>query len=114
LNFDIRVLNLFFFNIIKVVRANLELITWVVILILLMVSNPENHAFSLCPLDNLGFEYCPGCGLGRSCMHALNGNIVDSFINHPLGIFAIFIIFFRILTLTKTAIKHKTFKINRL
>ena len=99
-------------NIIKVIRANLELITWAVILLLLIVSNPENHSLSLCPLDNLGFEYCPGCGLGRSCMHALNFNFVNSFKNHPLGIFAIFIIFFRIFTLTRNAIKYKTFKIN--
>ncbi len=103
-----------FINIIRVIRANLELITWGAILIVLFFSNPLNHAFSLCPLDNLGFEYCPGCGLGRSCMHALNGNFVDSFYSHPLGIFAIFIIIFRILTLTKNAIKYKTFKINKL
>lgn len=103
-----------FINIIKIIRANLELLTWVAILVVLFFSNPDNHAFTLCPLDNLGFEYCPGCGLGRSCMHALNGHFVDSFYSHPLGIIAIFIIIFRIVTLTKNAIKYKTFKIKHL
>jgi len=101
-------------NILKIIRANLELLTWVTILVVLFFSNPANHSYSLCLLDNLGFEHCPGCGLGRSCMHALNGSIVDSFNSHPLGIFAIFIIIFRIMTLTKNAIKYKTFKTNRL
>jgi hypothetical protein len=101
-------------NIIKVIRANLELLTWLGILIVLFFSSPDNHSLSLCSLDNLGFEYCPGCGLGRSCMHALNGNFVDSFYSHPLGIIAIFIIVFRIVTLTRNAIKYKTFKIKHL
>jgi len=99
-------------NIIKVIRANLELLTWAGILLVLLFSSPDNHSISLCPLDKLGFEHCPGCGLGRSCMHALNGNFVDSFNCHPLGIIAIFIIVFRIVTLTFNAIKYKTFKIN--
>jgi hypothetical protein len=95
-----------------VIRVNLELLIWVGAIIFLFFSNPESHSYSLCPLDNLGFEFCPGCGLGRSCMHALNGNFVDSFYSHPLGIIAIFIIVFRIVTLTLNAIKFKTFKIN--
>ncbi len=100
--------------IIKFIRRHLELIIWVTALIFLAFSNPESHTYSLCPLDNLGFEYCPGCGLGRSCMNVLDGDFAESFSNHPLGIFAIFIIVFRIFVLTKNAIKYKTFKIKNL
>ncbi len=65
----------------------------------------ENH-FSLCPLQNMGIEYCPGCGLGRSCNMALSGKIIDSLIMHPFGIFAIIVILFRIISLLKININQ--------
>ncbi|MGQ9797983.1 MAG: DUF2752 domain-containing protein [Ignavibacterium sp.] len=58
--------------------------------------------FTICPLSNLGFEHCPGCGLGKSISMILHGNIFDSFDFHLLGIPALIIILlFRISQLIK-------------
>jgi len=88
---------------------NLELISWVAIIIALYLPMPAEQHFTLCPLQNLGFEYCPGCGLGRSCNMAMHGKIIDSLTMHPFGIFAIIVILFRIYSLITIRIKpHKT------
>lgn len=63
--------------------------------------NPEGSHFTLCPLQVLGFDFCPGCGLGRSCALLLNGQLEDSFYRHPMGIFAIPVIVFRIIQLLR-------------
>jgi hypothetical protein len=89
----------------KVIYQNLELILWVVILILLFLPMPAEQHFTLCPLQNAGFENCPGCGLGRSANFALHGEIVNSLRMHPLGIFAIIVIIFRIFELLKLSFK---------
>lgn len=64
--------------------------------------NPADAHFTICPLSNLGFEYCPGCGLGRSISLLFSGNIVESFQTHILGIPAVIIIIFRIISILKT------------
>ncbi|MBL6447265.1 DUF2752 domain-containing protein [Fulvivirga sp. 29W222] len=63
--------------------------------------------FSLCPLNNLGFDFCPGCGLGRSISHAFHGQFTASFDSHPLGLFAIIILSYRIISLSFYSIKTK-------
>jgi len=63
--------------------------------------NPEGSHFTLCPLQLLGFDFCPGCGLGRSCALLLNGQFEDSFYMHPMGIFSIPVIVFRIIQLLR-------------
>ena len=45
--------------------------------------------------QNFGFE-CPGCGLQRSLVDLLNGNIVDSFHQYPATIPMIFMLVFLI------------------
>lgn len=82
-----------------------ELLFWSGALVALAFSSPEGHHYTLCPLSNLGFQYCPGCGLGRSVSCALHGNITGSIEWHPLGIFAIGVILHRIVTLIKYSIK---------
>ena len=82
-------------------RFPLEAITWAVGLILLSFLDPHASHFSLCPLKNLGFDFCPGCGLGKSIAYLLDGEIRKSFSTHPLGIFAFVILSLRIFQLTK-------------
>ncbi|MBY0543601.1 MAG: DUF2752 domain-containing protein [Sphingobacteriaceae bacterium] len=78
----------------------IELVFWLVALVLLATASPHEHHFSLCPLANLGFDWCPGCGLGRSITALFNGDINASFAQHWFGIPALLLIAHRIYQLT--------------
>jgi hypothetical protein len=79
-----------------------EGVFWLVALIILATADfsDETHV-TLCPFRNLGFEFCPGCGLGRSISCFFHGEFMQSLSFHPLGIFAVFILSFRTIQLTK-------------
>jgi len=92
---------------------NLELSFWISAFILLFFLEPTAEHFTLCPISNLGFSFCPGCGLGHSIHYALWFNFSESFSHHPLGIIAVIIIFSRIIRLITNLLKsnhygHKT------
>jgi hypothetical protein len=90
--------------------VNLEAAVWILSLFFLFFLPLGNEAhFSLCPLKNLGFPFCPGCGLGKSIHYLFILDFESSFAAHPLGIFALIILAFRIISLIK-----KNFSINRL
>jgi hypothetical protein len=89
------------------VRANLELFIWITALLLLIFLNPDGHQVSICPLNFLGFHYCPGCGLGRSIALLFRGRFAESFNMHPLGSFALAMIGFRIFQLGRMALQRK-------
>jgi hypothetical protein len=77
-----------------------EALIWIFGLIYLaLINSPEATHFTICPLSNLGFKYCPGCGLGNSISYLFRGDFTLSFHSHPLGIFALVIIIFRIITI---------------
>lgn len=97
-------------QIIRFIYQNLELLIWVAAIIALFFSSAENHHYTLCPLDNLGFSYCPGCGLGRSVTLALHGKIIESLQMHPFGFLAIIVIFHRIIILSLSFIKFNQLK----
>jgi hypothetical protein len=81
----------------------LELIFWIGSLIAIYFINPySGDHMSLCPLDQLGFDWCPGCGLGRSMSLLIKGDFQASWSMHPLAIFAYLVIFSRIWTLLNT------------
>ncbi|TVR29623.1 MAG: DUF2752 domain-containing protein [Balneolaceae bacterium] len=65
-------------------------------LVAMAMLNPESTANSICPLDLLGFENCPGDGLGKSMAFSFRGKISESFQAHPAGLPAILIIMTRI------------------
>jgi len=79
-----------------------EALVWILGLAYLLIihSTGETH-FTVCPLSNLGFEFCPGCGLGNSISYIFKGDLITSFHSHPLGIFALLIISFRIINIIK-------------
>jgi len=82
-------------------KLPVELICWVSALTLLYFSNPHAHHFTLCPLENAGFDWCPGCGLGRSIALLMHGELEASLGMHWLGIPAFLVIIHRIYTLSK-------------
>ena len=88
-------------------KVNPELVIWIVALIVLALTNPTEHHLTLCPLSNFGFRYCPGCGLGRSVSYLFRGDIIASFRMHPLGIFALGIIGYRIIQIINIQYIHK-------
>ena len=68
-----------------------EALIWIAAMAILAISNPAIHHYSLCPLDNLGISYCPGCGLGRSIAYFFRLDFMSSFLSNPLGIPAVFL-----------------------
>lgn len=79
---------------------NWELIVWVSGLVCLaFFIDPAKPMFSICPLKMMGFEHCPGCGLGRSISYLFHGDFKASFQTHPLGPFALAILIYRIIQL---------------
>ncbi|MDT3696341.1 MAG: DUF2752 domain-containing protein [Ignavibacterium sp.] len=78
----------------------IEVIVWIsALLYLAFFNDPFNQHFTICPLANLGFEHCPGCGLGNSISLLFHGYFLESFYTHLLGLPAILIILYRIFSL---------------
>jgi hypothetical protein len=83
-------------------KINPEIIIWISGLIILAAINPNDQShFSICPFHNLGFKYCPGCGLGHSISYLFHGSIRQSIECHILGIPAVVILTYRIISLLK-------------
>src|SRR5688572_10139926 len=83
-------------NMKRIGRLPWEAIIWLSGLVALAIFKPENDAhFTLCPLNNLGFDFCPGSGLGRSISFFFHGEVYQSLKTHPLGIFAVTVLSFR-------------------
>ncbi len=92
------------------IRLYSEMVIWVCILVWLAFSSVDfsTHS-SLCPLKSLGWSFCPGCGLGRSIILLFHGEFKESVMMHWLGIPAVLILIWRIVTLFKKnrqIIKH--------
>ncbi len=87
-----------------------ELIIWVLAFLMLAIDVPEPygqaHHFSLCPLAALGFDWCPGCGLGRSITQLFHGNFEESWKYHWFALPAVLIIGLRMFTLSKRSINE--------
>lgn len=102
-------------NLTKIVgQVNLEMIIWPMALIFLAVTNPDMSHWSLCPVKNMGFDHCPGCGLGRSISFIFNGQWVQSFEAHPLGIPAIALLVYRTIYLTSSLVRNYSNKRHQL
>jgi hypothetical protein len=89
-----------------------EALIWIAALVFLAVSNPADHHYTICPLDNLGISYCPGCGLGRAIGYFFRLDLESSFLSHPLGIPAVILLVYRsVIVLAKpSASDFSTFK----
>jgi hypothetical protein len=84
-----------FRNIFRWLWQKKEALIWTGAILFLAISNPADHHYTLCPLDNLGFHYCPGCGLGRSISYFFRLDFEASFLSHPLGIPAAILLIYR-------------------
>jgi hypothetical protein len=100
----------------RITSIPIELLFWIMALLCLAMAKPETQGhvqhLTLCPLANLGIEWCPGCGIGRSITHLLHGNLAMSLTFHWFGVPALIIILFRIWTLGKLYLKcYKSYKL---
>jgi hypothetical protein len=78
-------------------RRYFELSFWIIALLSLAFMKPglDPH-YSFCILKIAGLNFCPGCGLGHSISYLFHGDMQASFSSHPLGIFAVAVIIYRI------------------
>ena len=87
-------------------RKHLEAFFWIIGITLLAFTNPEGSGhLSLCPLKNMGFNFCPGCGLGHAISWLFRGELANSFNCHPMGIPAVAILLGRSYNLLRTDIQ---------
>lgn len=78
-------------------RIPYDLFVWIVSLSLVAFIPLDTDLHSTwCPLDRLGFDWCPGCGLGRSMKYLMVGDWEHGWEMHPLGGFALVVIGLRI------------------
>jgi hypothetical protein len=87
-------------------RLPVEALIWLSGLLVLAFPDTSSNHFSLCPLNNAGLDFCPGCGLGKSINLLFRGELSKSFDSHPLGIFAVIVLSFRIVNLTKQYLQN--------
>ena len=88
-------------------RKFLELACWITALILLVNFEPFRSSQSLCMLHWLGLEACPGCGLGHAIALALDGEFINSYNAHFMGIPVLLGLTYRICELTTKLYKTK-------
>nr|MBN2278300.1 DUF2752 domain-containing protein [candidate division Zixibacteria bacterium] len=81
---------------------NLEIFCWLALLAAAAFIDPvaEGHS-SFCLFKNLGWAWCPGCGLGRSIAFLYHGELLLSLKTHPLGIITVGVIIYRIIYLLR-------------
>ena len=80
----------------------LEAAIWIgTLLYLAFLHTPGETHFVICPINNLGFDFCPGCGLGNSISFIFQGKIYNSFLSHLLGLLALTVLIIRIIQLIK-------------
>jgi hypothetical protein len=72
--------------VVKTIQTYQESIIWSVALLLLFFMDANASAVSFCIPSMLGFQYCPGCGIGHAIHHALHLKFAQSFQEHWLGL----------------------------
>lgn len=85
----------------KFIHKHLEWIVFSAGLILLGLMNPEISGTSFCLFDLLGFNFCPGDGLGHSIAYTFRGDFSSAFKAHFAGPVAVIILMLRILYIWK-------------
>ncbi len=64
------------------------LLVFVAAVIILKMILPEGFELRRCQFWQATGYYCPGCGGTRALLHLLEGDIVTSFIYHPIVVYA--------------------------
>jgi hypothetical protein len=87
-------------------RIDTEAYIWILGLAVVAFMEPYSGGhFTVCVFKNLGFDFCPGCGLGRSIAYLARGEIAASFHAHPLGVPAVAVLTHRVLQLVRNSLR---------
>jgi hypothetical protein len=73
-----------------------EQVIWITALLLLFFWTPSEAETSLCILRFMGFQSCPGCGIGHSIHFALHFDFSEAWQHHFAGIPATVVMLFKI------------------
>ncbi len=88
-------------------RLGPEAFIWTAALLFLAFTYPDGEEhFSFCVFKFLGFDHCPGCGLGHSISYLLHGEFARSLAAHWLGGFALVVLVLRIISLVRNALSR--------
>ncbi|TRX62515.1 DUF2752 domain-containing protein [Carboxylicivirga sp. M1479] len=86
-------------------NSHLEAYFWLIALVSLAVSSPDDAShYTLCIFKNLGFDFCPGCGLGHAITYLFHGQLIESWQSHPLALVAIIVLVYRSVSILKRGI----------
>ena len=91
-----------------VTKFPLEAVIWMSGLIALAFVDPSQTSHvTICPIAYFGFDFCPGCGLGRSIAWLFHGSLKNSFSAHPLGIVTLVVLVHRIIQLINNHLRRQ-------
>jgi hypothetical protein len=82
----------------------LEVPVFIAGLFALALMDPLNSGPDLCLLEFMGYPYCPGDGLGHSIAYFFRGELSSAFEANFMGPFAVGMLLFRIIYLSKQLI----------
>src|SRR5690349_2195794 len=74
-----------------------ERIIWLLALLVLFFLDPARESLSVCVFKIIGFDWCPGCGLGHSVHYALRLDLSTSFSEHILGPFVTLFLLWKVI-----------------
>jgi hypothetical protein len=95
-------------------NSHLEAFFWLIALVSLALSSPDKAThYTLCIFKNLGFDFCPGCGLGHGITYLFHGQLLASWQAHPLAILAVVMLLYRAYSILKKDIHYTTIKNRR-
>jgi hypothetical protein len=83
-------------------NSHLEAYFWLIALVSLALSSPNKAThYTLCIFKNLGFDFCPGCGLGRGITFLFHGQFIESWQSHPMALIALLVLLYRSYSILK-------------
>ena len=74
----------------------IDQLIWITALLFLYFMDASKESYSFCFFKLIGFQSCPGCGIGHSIHHVLHFHFQESLNDHILGIPATIIILYYI------------------
>jgi hypothetical protein len=74
--------------------------------------DPAANSATFCLFHNIGIEFCPGCGLGRSVAYLFRGDLTASFHMHPAGWLAVVVLASRVIQIFNRNRKIKKYNVN--